>query len=288
MRLMGRLGRLPWPPFSWKVFLAQRHRGFRFLIPPGREFVYPKYLGHLSVCVNTRYPIEVEMATGTYDPRTSAIIRRFVGAEDVVMDVGANVGALTLLMATVAPQGKVVAIEPGAVTCSRLRQNLVLNPPLKDTVEVLQIGLADQAGELFWEEDPNVQGNAGLLGATGEAVEVRTLDGVLQDLGIHRLDFLKIDVEGMEYEVLQGALASIQQYRPLIYYETLESFREIRGFDLYGHIYKLLSSLNYQHFCVRSQGEISAVRDLKKITSPNTLAIPQEKIKSIGDGGYRP
>ncbi|MBE7383319.1 MAG: FkbM family methyltransferase [Leptolyngbya sp. SIO1E4] len=268
-------------PFSFKLFLAKKDRRLRFLLPPDKAFICEHYLGNLRVNINTIYPIEVEMLTGAYDPKTSAIIRRFVSVNDVVIDVGANVGALTLLMATVANQGKVIAIEPGPPICSRLRNNLKLNPDIQKTVDVYQIGLSDRAGELLWQEDPNVVGNAGLLHHGGEPVKVDTLDNVVKNSGIERLDFIKIDVEGMEYEVIKGGLASITQYRPFIYYETLEPFRAIRGFDLYGQIYAVLQEMGYQHFCVLANGEIESVSNLQVLRSPNTLAIPKEKVDRV-------
>jgi FkbM family methyltransferase len=200
------------------------------------------------------------------------------------MDIGANVGALTLLMAKLADQGRVIAVEPGPSTVERLRQNLALNPELKQRVTVLPVGLAEQTGTLCWQEDANVPGNAGLLGTTGDRVTVETLDHLVQQLQLPRLDFIKIDVEGMEWEVIQGGLMTITQYRPILYYETLESFRTIRGFDLYGKIHALLTGLGYQHFCVQSQGTLQAIEDLAVLRSPNTLAVPQEKLNAVRQG----
>jgi FkbM family methyltransferase len=272
------IGNISFIPFSLKIFLTRKDRRLRFLLPQGKEFVFDKYLGDLKVNINTIYPIEVEMLTGVYDPNTSAIIRRFVRQNSVVVDVGANVGALTLLMAKIANAGKVIAIEPGPPTCLRLKDNLKLNPELQKVVNVFQVGVSNKVGECFWKEDQKNRGNAGLLGSDGYTVGVETLNNIVKSTGIEKLDFIKIDVEGMEYEVIKGGMASIVKYRPLIYYETLEPFRNYRGFDLYGKIHDLLQGIGYQHFCVLPNGEIVKVDNLDVLHSSDALAIPKEKV----------
>jgi FkbM family methyltransferase len=280
IRAMRQMSPIPFLPFTAKLALAQQFRELRFLLPPGKQFVSETYLGSLKVNIDTTYPIEVEMATGTYDRQTSAILRRFVRAEDVVMDIGANVGALTLLMATLAHQGRVIAIEPGPTTFDRLQANLQLNPQLHAIVAAYAIGMADRPGELFWQEDANVPGNAGLLNCDGKRVPVTTLDQFVQEHALSRLDFVKIDVEGMEYEVIKGGEGAIAQFRPILYYETLESFRQQRGFDIYNQIFDRLRSLNYRQYRLTAPGQIAEVYDLTVLQSPNTLAIPAEKLEN--------
>lgn len=268
-------------PLFISIFLSRIDRRFRFLVPLEKEFIYTKYLDSKKVHINTTYPIEVAMLTGIYDPDTSAIIKRFVRQDSVVIDVGANVGALTLLMAQVANNGKVLAIEPGKTTCSRLRHNVSLNPELQNVVEIHQVGVSDKKGELFWKEDENNRGNAGLLEHEGEIVSVDTLDHIVDSAGLVKIDFLKIDVEGMEYEVIKGGMASIIKYRPLIYYETLEPFRDFRGFDIYGEIFNMLHGLEYQHFAVLPKGEIVMINNLDVLRSANVLAIPKERVSKF-------
>ena len=281
IQMMRQMSTLPLLPFATRLALAQRFRELRFFLPAGKQFIYDHYLGILKVNIDTTYPIEVEMATGTYDLTTSAIIRRFVRADHVVMDIGANVGALTLLMATLAHRGKVIAIEPGPTTFARLKANIDLNPHLRSQVDVYAIGMADQPGDLFWQEDANVPGNAGLLSRSGKRVSVDTLDQFVQNQALQRLDFVKIDVEGMEYEVIKGGLDAITRFRPILYYETLESFRQHRGFDVYNRIFDLLHSLDYRQCYVTANGGFSQVHSLDVLRSPNTLAMPVERLESV-------
>ncbi len=267
--------------FDTMLAWAQKRRELRFLLPEGKQFVYHHYLGKFKVNIDTTFPIEVEMATGSYDLKTTAIIQKFVSAEDTVLDIGANVGALTLVMADVADRGQVIAIEPGPSTFARLKANLALNPTLQNRVDIYQLGIADKTGVLYWQEDANVPGNAGLFSHHGLEVTVDALDHFVQKLSLGRLDFLKIDVEGMEYEVLSGGMAILSDFRPIVYYETLESFRINRGFDIYNQIFDLLKKLDYRQFAIAHNAQIVEIQNLNQLTSPNTLAIPLEKVEKL-------
>jgi FkbM family methyltransferase len=266
---------------SARLFLAGKDKRLRYLLPPNRDISFSRYLGDVRVDVNTIYPIELEMLTGQYDRLSSSIIRRFLTEEAFAVDVGANVGALTLLMAKIVRSGQVIAIEPGPRTSERLRSNLRLNPDLEKRVRVFQVGLADKAGTLMWREDQANRGNASLTSGDGEPVEVVTLDSIVASIGAQRLDFVKIDVEGMEYEVVLGSLVSIEKYRPFIYYETLEPFREYRGFDIYGKIFKILHGFGYEHYFVVGKEKFVKADGLDVLLSANTLAIPRERVGAL-------
>ena len=268
-------------PQQVNVWLATRSKGLRRLVQPGKEFVFDRYLGELLVAIDTTYPIELQMMLGRYDRDSSALINRFFQADWVSIDVGANVGALTLLMALRSPQGAVAAVEPGPLICSRLRRNLQLNPSLAKRVHVFEVGIAEKRGRLFWNEDPNNRGNAGLLGSSGTSVEVLTLDDIVDGMSPSRVDFLKIDVEGMELEAITGGLETIKRFRPFIYYETLDAFNQIRGFDVHAEISKMLSRIGYRRFAVMRDGRLAAVEDSGVTKSSNTLAVPIEKAAGL-------
>lgn len=278
-KLLRRIG--SFLPVNTGFLLAKKSRHLRHLARPGFDFIYDQYLGSLSVLIDTTYPIESAMLTGRYDRDTTNLIEMLAKPTWTFVDVGANVGAISLVMAKAAPKGRVFAIEPGPFLCKRLRQNLALNKSLVHIVRVLELGVSDKPGELFWNEDSNNRGNAGLLENTGLAVPVTTLDKIIKDEGLTQLDFVKIDVEGMELEVIKGAQNAIASLRPIIYYETLEPFREARGFDLYTQIFNLLTPLGYRHFAVKKKGQIQPVSDLVRLQSSNVLAVPQERISDL-------
>lgn len=245
-------------------------------VPPGRELLFRGYLGDLSVRIDPVYPIERGMLTGRYDPTTLAVLERFVRPGDVCLDVGANVGAVTLALAKrVGPAGRVLAFEPGGFTFRRLTDNLALNPRFNGVVLPYRLGLSDTDGVLTWAEDANNRGNAGFLGVAegcGEAVPVVTLDGLFARETPGRVDFVKIDVEGMELEVIRGGARTWANYRPVLYYETLLNFEAQRGRPLFRPVEELLGALGYTFYRVGPGGSIRPTRYPN--LSDNTLALP--------------
>lgn len=274
------IGRTPLIPFNLKLRLSRKNRAFRYLFTPGREFVFDRYLDDLKVKINTIYPIELEMVTGEYDPTSSKIIRKCLNEGSIVIDIGANVGALTLLMAQTAGSGFIYAVEPGPPIHARLVDNLELNPEIAQRVKTFRIGLSDREDELFWAEDPANRGNAGLLGEDGIRVKVTTLDKLFENEALERLDFIKIDVEGMEYEVIKGGINTIRTYRPVIYYETLVEFKKIRGADYFDKIRDIFKGLDYELFAVDASGNLD-ILDPDNQLPPNTLAVPKEKSAAL-------
>jgi FkbM family methyltransferase len=208
-----------------------------------------------------------------YEPLTVKIIRQFVKPGDRCFDIGANCGALTLAMAqaTRAP-GTVIAFEPGPPLYRRLKQNLSMNPWLDNVVEAFCLGIGEKRGTLRWSEDPDNRGNASLAvdgGGDGVEVLVTTLDDFVHRTEFAHIEFLKIDVEGMEYDVFKGGLNTLKTMRPKIYFETMKEFAEYRGFDIFAGIEDMLRPLGYKFYRVPELTETNLQE-----TSINTLALP--------------
>jgi len=179
---------------------------------------------------------------GTFHVGQSYALQSLCGPGDVVVDAGANIGGFTLPLALqVGVHGRVHAFEPFRRIFQTLTANVALNGlgnvithnlALGDRVERLHLRQPDltrfnlpssmqvrmqgysQSAEsgrkwtLFYEE------------GTGEDVEVRRLD----DFGFPSLRLLKIDVEDMEAEVLEGARRTVEMHRPVIWAENARLF----------------------------------------------------------------
>lgn len=234
--------------------------GLANLIPAGRTFVFTRYLGEMRVLVDHGIFLETQITHGGYE---SPIIRKIQGLlQDGArcVDIGANVGLLTLAMANVVGRsGQVLAIEPGPKLCRRMRENIALNPRLRDRITVLSVGLAETAGAMFWVECEDHPGNATLEDKAPEKAEharvtVAPLDAVVGEEGWSKVDFVKIDVEGMELNVLRGAVGLLKQCRPLLVFETLPEFRMSDGRDTFAEIGELLEGFGYD-FAVMAPDE---------------------------------
>jgi len=159
----------------------------------------------------------------------------------VVLDIGANLGLLTIGFADLVPGGRVVAIEPAPRTFQRLSEN-VAGAELKN-VDLLNLALSDSAGTLeFFESDWFSAGSfvkertlAAGIHTGAITVEARTVDELVDDLELRHVDFMKIDVEGHELKVLRGAKRTIAEMRPIAVIElnlfTTTSFGNVLPID---------------------------------------------------------
>jgi FkbM family methyltransferase len=248
-------------------------------LPPGRKFRIDHYLGDLKVDIDTTFVIERAMLSGRYDPQTLSVIDRMARDGDYCLDIGANVGAIAFALAKKAgPSGRVLAFEPGLLTYERLVANLALNPGFSGILKPIQLGLSDRPGTLHWVEHGDNRGNANLAAEAGPGtvpVPVTTLDDYLRENPIDRLDFVKIDVESMEYEVIRGGMETWSRFRPVIYYETLPAFEAYRGKPVFRMIEEMLRPLGYAFYKIT--GRDSFVETSYPDLSANTLAVPTSR-----------
>lgn len=148
---------------------------------------------------------------GIYEPPITALIERLARPGWTVVDVGANAGYHTLLAARLGgPGARVIAFEPDARSGALLRRSMSLNPDL--AIELIAAACADDDGTIAFHasDDPRNSGlshvlDFGLgLSARSNAVPCVRLDGFCRERGLTP-ELVKIDVEGAEGLVLQGA-----------------------------------------------------------------------------------
>ena len=129
-------------------------------------------------------------------------LRRLLRPGAVILDVGANVGYYSLVLAHFLQQDcTIYAFEPNPHTYECLTRNIALNG-MGDVIHARHLGLSDCAGEAAFSEPVGNSGATTLV--EGHGVAVSTLDSFVRANGIARVDLIKIDVEGMERPVLEG------------------------------------------------------------------------------------
>jgi FkbM family methyltransferase len=157
------------------------------------------------------------------------IFLQCVARGGTVLDVGANIGTHTVALAKkVGPNGRVIAFEPQRMIYQNLCANVSLNR--LTNVDCLQKGVGE-GNSVFHVPvlDPETQQNFGAFEISGfkigEPVEIVTIDS----LSLEACSLIKVDVEGMEKDVLMGASDTIRQYRPLMFVENnnLEKSEEL-------------------------------------------------------------
>jgi len=241
--------------------------------------IFDGFLGDIRISVDTSYPIERDMLTGTYMPEFQTLLKQMVSDGDICIDIGANVGAITMSLAKYCGSGgMVIAFEPGPPTFSKLKKNIALNPQLEQITSCYQLGLSDQNGTLCWEEESHNPGNATLLSDQGTSVPVTTLDAFLETSQLSSIDFIKIDVEGMEYEVMKGAKKTLEQFHPSLFFETHRHFETVRDKPLLELIEKFLTECGYLLYTLDA-----GLKPINSIYESNSdaVAIHQSKVYAL-------
>jgi FkbM family methyltransferase len=205
---------------------------------------------------------------GQYSESEVTVLRTFLRPGDTAIDIGANIGDLTVPMSRmVGPQGRVYAIESHSDTYQVLCANLALNG-IRNTKPV----------NCFIADAPDVQtdGEWGKFGYVSETWGASIVP--LDALGVESCAFIKIDVDGKELEVLRSAGKLIERCRPVLYFENdhkessaaLLGHASGLGYDLYWHPAPIFDPDNFfgnpvNHWAPRN------------IMSLMILAVPAEK-----------
>ncbi|MEW6471859.1 MAG: FkbM family methyltransferase [Actinomycetota bacterium] len=159
---------------------------------------------------------ELERSGGYYQPDLTALLQRRLPPDAVVVDIGAYIGVVTVLLASLCPKGHVYAFEPVAENFVHLTGNVAANG--LDNVTAQRVALFDRDGEVNFEYEPGYPGGSH-VGTAGAAVPSVRFDTWARQAGIDRLDLVKLDVEGVELAVLEGAAETLRRFRPILVVE---------------------------------------------------------------------
>jgi FkbM family methyltransferase len=185
----------------------------------------------------------------------------YLNDDAIVFDVGANIGLTTAMFATFAPDGKVYSFEPSPKAFPCLEETVRING--YTNVVMHQVGLGAASGELSFFDDPNSASASHLAvddtGRRGTSlkIDVETVDEVVTRAGLDRLDLIKIDVEGFDVDVVEGARTTIEWLKPACIIEfnsfTLQAYRNQSPREA---LETLLSVFDSVYFRRRETGEL--------------------------------
>ena len=179
----------------------------------------------VRTCDNFLVPVSsIDSATshvqirGSIDPSMEWIIRRYVKQGTVAVDVGANLGFLSLCMAErVGYIGKVYSIEPNSNLHPHIKELLYLNAI--NNVEIVHCACSDEEGTVRFEIDESDHSKSRIGDMGKYEIKAMPLDTILAE-NKNVISFIKIDVEGHEPSVLAGAITTLKSHRPTLVFET--------------------------------------------------------------------
>lgn len=157
-----------------------------------------------------------------FEPEMVKLFRTLATDSEMALDIGANIGCTALLFSGLSR--KVYAFEPSKTTFSFLEMNISRSG--KENIFIQNIGLGAEPGESTLTFAPSNRSGGFVSNQTqasaGHIVEkivIRQLDEVVKSLNLRPIDFIKIDVEGFEGQVLRGAEQTISSNRPVVVLE---------------------------------------------------------------------
>lgn len=241
-------------------------------------------------CLYNRNDIYIGKAIEKYGEFSALEMQTIAGLctrDDFVIEVGANIGAHTVEIARhVGPGGAVLAFEPQRLVFQALCANIALNSFRNVYCFWAAAGASDTripVPDLDPDKDTNFGGLSLGGGKTGFAVPCMMLDGFLS---LPRLKLIKVDVEGMESEVLAGAGKLIAKFKPLLYLENdriekseaLIRQLDALGYDLCWHMPPLFNPDNFYSVAENIYPRIVSVNMIGVHRDNPLLPLPGPKI----------
>jgi FkbM family methyltransferase len=169
----------------------------------------------------------------------ATVFSSYLPADGVAIDVGAHGGQVTRLLAGIAHNGLVVAVEPSGYARSILRISLFIRRRQNVVVAAMALGASagtvlirtpvKRGGDMGYGLANLVDGGSNFI---AEPVAVATLDSLVESLALPRVDFIKADIEGFENELMKGATNVLNTLRPAIYMEMDDGFLTRAGSSL--------------------------------------------------------
>lgn len=224
---------------------------------------------------------------GGFENAERNLIERLLQPGMTVLDIGAHHGFFTLLASRkVGAAGRVLAVEPSPRERRKLLRHLRLNRCANVRVEACALGSVPGETELFVVVGSETGCNSLRPPNTAEPTErvrvpVLTVDACLERAKMPRVDFVKLDVEGGELEVLKGAVGLLERRpRPFFLCEVQEIRTRPWGYAS-REIIEFLRTRGYRWFAPQGQGKLMAVPVDQVEFDGNFLAYPSERVQEI-------
>jgi len=182
----------------------------------------------------------------------------------VVLDLGANIGVTSTLIALDTPGSRVIAVEAGPATVDMLRDNLATNGI--SNVEVVHAAVSDSNGRVHFHESSAF----GHVTDDPHAIDIEsvTVASLVERLGLDRVDLIKIDVEGLEPDVIEGCSDILQRLQPIVWMELNTWTLLMRGHDPIAAMTAIVERFGEVHRVRRSGGPL-----LDRVGDDHTPAI---------------
>jgi FkbM family methyltransferase len=214
----------------------------------------------LSEVIDTSIYLEI------YEPDVVGAIEKYCRPGWNVLDIGANIGAHTFRLAKkVGPEGRVFAFEPTDFAFGKLIRNISLNDV--NNIFPFKIALSDVN-----LKNQRINYRASWLTQGGRAnglslVDFERLDDWCLRNHVDEINFIKIDVDGNEYSILQGGIKLIEKCKPMLLMEVVGPHFDNKA----RNPFKILKDIGYRFWDTRSGEEYISLNDMKNLLPTNDV-----------------
>ena len=227
--------------------------------------------------------LDDKLIHGEFEAAELKFVGRFLERGMTALDIGAHHGLHTLLAAKrVGREGRVLAFEPSERECLRLRKHLQVNQCRNVRVLQYALGSEQKNADFYLAEGRHDFCNSLRLPEVADAlrktrVEVRRLDQALEETGNPRADFVKLDVEGGELEVLAGARRLLERRpRPVLLVEVED--RRTRAWNYRAkEIIERMAEKGFRWHWIDSDGRLEPLNVSAQEYEGNFVAVPAER-----------
>ncbi|MBX2924882.1 MAG: FkbM family methyltransferase [Chitinophagaceae bacterium] len=206
---------------------------------------------------NLRETISFELfINGIYEQGTSNFFRKWIPPNGVFLDLGANIGAISIPLAVQRQDIRIICVEAAPWLFSFLEENIKQNN-ITNINSVNKALFSKDEEELNFYSPREKFGKGSLSPVfTDEGVKVKTmtLDTLVEQQNIAKVDFIKVDVEGYEYHVFNGAKQLLQsEHPPVIFFEFEDWAEEQAGLEI-GSAQSILMSYGFKLYSAEKDG----------------------------------
>lgn len=220
-----------------------------------------------------------------FEPEMVKLFRSLARGSKVILDIGANIGCTALLFGELSE--RVYAFEPSKTTYAFLEKNI--SRARRQNIFLQNVGLGSEPGEFTLTFAPSNRSGGFVsnqiqasVGHSVEKIVIRQLDEVVKSSNLKQVDFIKIDVEGFEGQVLRGASQTLSSNRPLVVLELnhwcLNAFQRTSVpdfFDLLRSVFPIVLAVDgssYMDLHNESDSYMVMYHHILKMRFPNIVA----------------
>jgi FkbM family methyltransferase len=225
--------------------------------------------------------LAIEFCNNYYEPHIMNLLKKIIRSDSLCIDIGANIGIISLVLGHLSPGGKVYSFEPSMENHSYLMQNIKQSGLCN--IEPIKLGIYDENKQVKfthinegsgWSFVDTVNRKAEVKDiinlipvhhSVHEIINCIKLDDWMNVKQLNKLDFIKIDVEGAEVKALTGAVETMTRFRPDLVIEiNPHTLEKIFG-EKTENLYLLLKDLYTKIYCIHIDNSLTEIHDFSHL-----------------------